>query len=389
MQQLRRAAFVWSRLFAVGFAVAASLAALSARPAAADAMPTNTIMNAFVKVEPKQIDLVVRIPVDLLRGLPFPQKGRQFDLAASEPVMPLAIQLLSNGFVVLENNSPLSPIAARGRLSVDSDRSFEDYESAVAHVDNAPDLNEQILVDQADFDVHLTYPISSPTSLFKIQSQVAADLGGGTKLLVRYMPLGGGSRAFIIPGGSEPMPLNPSWYSAAASFIELGIGHILNGTDHLLFLFCLVIPFRRMRGLFSVITAFTLAHSVTLFASAFHLAPKGAWFPRSWKPQLPLQSSTWRSRISLVRTCGAAGSPPACSAWSTGSVSPTFLPRNCNLPDRISCCRCSHSTSASSSDRCWFWRWYCLSSCCAANSFRSERLSSRFLQSALSSPATG
>ena len=279
VQQRRRGDLGWSRLFAIVLAVAASVAAFSARPASADAMPTNTIMNAFVKVEPKQIDLVVRIPVDLLRGLPFPRKGQQFDLAASEPVMPLAVQVLSNGFVVLENNSPLSPMAARGRLSTDSDRSFEDYESAVAHVDGAPDLNEQVLADQAVFDVHLTYPISSPKSLFKIQSQVAADLGDATKLLVRYMPLDEGSRAFIIPGGSEPMPLNPSWYTAAASFIELGIEHILSGTDHLLFLFCLVIPFRRMRGLFSVITAFTLAHSVTLFASAFHLAPKGAWFP--------------------------------------------------------------------------------------------------------------
>jgi hypothetical protein len=73
--------------------------------------------------------------------------------------------------------------------------------------------------------------------------------------------------------------LNPTWYQAAASFVQLGIGHILSGIDHLLFLFCLVIPFRRVRGLFSVITAFTLAHSVTLFASAFHLAPKGGWFP--------------------------------------------------------------------------------------------------------------
>src|SRR5580693_192382 len=144
VQQRGRADFGWSRLFAIVFAVAASLTAFSARPAAADAMPTNTIVNAFVKVEPKQIDLVVRIPVDLLRGLPFPKKGQQFDLAASELAMPLAVQVLSNGFVILENNSPLSPTAARGRLSADSDRSFEDYESAVAHVDGAPDLNEQV-----------------------------------------------------------------------------------------------------------------------------------------------------------------------------------------------------------------------------------------------------
>jgi hypothetical protein len=265
---------------ALVFGVAAGLASYTCSPAAADTIPTNTIMNAFVKVEPKRIDLVVRIPLDLLRGgLPFPQKGQHFDLAASEPVIELALQLLTNGFVLLENDSPLTPINAHGRLSANADRSFENYESALAHVDGAPDLNEQILIDQADFDLHLTYPISSPTSVFKIQSQLGADLGDATKLLVRYFPLDGNSRAMIISGETEPVPLNPNWYTAAASFIELGIEHILNGTDHLLFLFCLVIPFRSMRGLFSVITAFTLAHSVTLFASTFHLAPQGAWFP--------------------------------------------------------------------------------------------------------------
>jgi len=264
----------------LAFALASGLVSFTCSPAAADTIPTNTIMNAFVKVEPKQIDLVVRIPLDLLRGgLPFPRKGQQFDLAACEPVIELALQLLPNGFVLLENDSPLSPTAAHGRLSANSDRSFENYESAVAHIDSAPDLNEQIFVDQADFDLHLSYPISSPTSIFKIQSQLGADLGDATKLLVRYLPLDGNSRAMIISGETEPVPLNPNWYTAAASFIELGIEHILNGTDHLLFLFCLVIPFRSVRGLFSVITAFTLAHSVTLFASTFHLAPKGAWFP--------------------------------------------------------------------------------------------------------------
>jgi hypothetical protein len=93
------------------------------------------------------------------------------------------------------------------------------------------------------------------------------------------MPLGESSRAMMIPGDSGPVALDPAWYHAASGFVVLGIEHILSGIDHLLFLFCLVIPYRRLRGLISVITAFTVAHSVTLFASAFHLAPKGAWFP--------------------------------------------------------------------------------------------------------------
>jgi hydrogenase/urease accessory protein HupE len=261
------------------FALAAGQLGFSCSPAAADAMPTNTIMNSFVKVGSKQVDFIVRIPMDLLPGLPFPQKGSQYDLAASSPVVEIAVQALADGFILWENGSRLTATNAVGRLSANSDRSFEHYESAVAHVDRPPDPSEKIPVDQAFFDLHLTYPISSPKSVFRIQSKVAADWGDATKLLVRYMPLSEGSRAFIISGGSGPMPLNPSWYIAAASFVLLGIEHILSGTDHLLFLFCLVIPFRRWRGLFSVITAFTLAHSVTLFASAFHLAPQGAWFP--------------------------------------------------------------------------------------------------------------
>tara|TARA_B100000586_G_scaffold57648_1_gene39493 strand:+ start:148 stop:861 length:714 start_codon:yes stop_codon:yes gene_type:complete len=61
--------------------------------------------------------------------------------------------------------------------------------------------------------------------------------------------------------------------------VALGFEHILDGIDHLLFLACLVIPFRRLRPLVAIVTSFTVAHSVTLIASAFDLAPAAAWFP--------------------------------------------------------------------------------------------------------------
>jgi uncharacterized membrane-anchored protein YitT (DUF2179 family) len=40
-----------------------------------------------------------------------------------------------------------------------------------------------------------------------------------------------------------------------------------------------VIPFRRFRALVPIVTAFTVAHSVTLIASAYDLAPDALWFP--------------------------------------------------------------------------------------------------------------
>jgi hypothetical protein len=62
-------------------------------------------------------------------------------------------------------------------------------------------------------------------------------------------------------------------------FIVEGFFHILDGTDHLLFLFCLVIPFRKPRSLLIIVTSFTVAHSITLIASAYGVAPDVGWFP--------------------------------------------------------------------------------------------------------------
>jgi len=263
-----------------GLAALLALAlALTGPPAAAHDLPVNRMMNAFVKIAPAQADLVVRVPLDLLRGIPFPLKGGDYDLAAAGPPTELALIFLTDGFVLLENGTRLTPSRSAGRLSPPADRSFEDFATAAALADRPPDPAAGIPYDKGYLDVHFTYPITSPRSVFRIQTQIAADLGSVALLTVRYLPLGEASRAMIISGGSEPASLNPAWYHAAGSFVVLGIEHILSGIDHLLFLFCLVIPFRRLRGLIAVITAFTLAHSVTLFASAFHLVPRGAWFP--------------------------------------------------------------------------------------------------------------
>ena len=49
-----------------------------------------------------------------------------------------------------------------------------------------------------------------------------------------------------------------------AEFFELGLHHILGGYDHLLFLVALLLGVCRLRSVVTTVTAFTLAHSVTL-----------------------------------------------------------------------------------------------------------------------------
>jgi len=59
------------------------------------------------------------------------------------------------------------------------------------------------------------------------------------------------------------------------SMLRLGVEHILTGYDHLVFLLGLVLVGGRWRSLLWVVTAFTLAHSITL-----GLAALGVWAPR-------------------------------------------------------------------------------------------------------------
>ena len=67
--------------------------------------------------------------------------------------------------------------------------------------------------------------------------------------MLRFVTPAGSVRAFQFPGDPGVVRLDPRWHQAALGFVRLGFFHILDGTDHLLFLFCLVIPFRRFRAL--------------------------------------------------------------------------------------------------------------------------------------------
>src|ERR1700687_6422056 len=121
-------------------------------------------------------------------------------------------------------------------------------------------------------------PLQSDQYLFSIHPALDR-LAARVVIALRFLPPGGAVRAFEFLGDPGLVHLDPGWFQAAGQFVKLGFFHILDGTDHLLFLFCLVIPFRRFRALIPVVTAFTVAHSITLIASAYNLAPNSLGFP--------------------------------------------------------------------------------------------------------------
>jgi len=236
-------------------------------------------MTAFVKIDSREAHLVVRVPLHLLRSARFPLNGREIDFTQLDAALQRALTDIARHVTLWEDDRLLSQSSTIGRLSLPSDRSFDRYADAVRHVAEPVDQRMAIYTDQGFVDAHFSYAISSPDSRFAIQTTLAPELKEYLKLAMRYLPLDGSSRALLITSRMGKVFLNPSWYRAAAGFVLLGVAHILSGLDHLLFLLCLIIPFRRLRQVVPIVTAFTVAHSFTLLGSAYHLAPERAWFP--------------------------------------------------------------------------------------------------------------
>src|SRR5437764_15219933 len=107
---------------------------------------------------------------------------------------------------------------------------------------------------QAMLDVVLDYRIDADSSLFSIRPTLAR-LGVRTTTVLRFLPPNGAERAFEYIGDPGLVRLDPRWHQAALRFVSLGVEHILNGIDHLLFVFCLVIPFRRLRPVVAIVTS--------------------------------------------------------------------------------------------------------------------------------------
>jgi hypothetical protein len=127
-------------------------------------------------------------------------------------------------------------------------------------------------------DVLVEYRVQSDRSRLSIAPGLER-FGMRVTTVLRFLPPGGAVRAFEFHGDPGVVRLDPRWHQAALRFVGSGFFHILDGIDHLLFLFCLVIPVRRFGPLVAVVTSFTVAHSITLIAAAYNLGPDGLWFP--------------------------------------------------------------------------------------------------------------
>ncbi len=142
-------------------------------------------------------------------------------------------------------------------------------------------LREHLLVEadghrctpQASDGLTLSFDCGQSIRQLSVRDRLPAVLGDGHHVIA-MLTWDGGSLSHAFSAAQPTLQADLGQHATpngAGSFFLLGVEHIATGYDHLLFVLALVLCGGSLVQLLKIVTAFTLAHSVTLGAAAFDL----------------------------------------------------------------------------------------------------------------------
>ena len=253
-------------------------------------LPERVQARILIEESPKALRVFVRVPLEAMRDFNFPTRGRGYlDIDKAEPLLrDAAILWVADEFDVFANGKELvvNPDLVV-RVSLPTDRSFDSAETATAYMTKKLSHETLLYWRQALLDIQMTYRMDSKklsasgegeAVRFAIDSRLG-HLGQRTSTALTFINRYSEEFYYDFAGSPGLLVLAPDWYQVATEFIKRGVIHIWEGIDHLLFLFCLILPIRQLGRLFWVITAFTIGHSITLLSAALGFIPDVIWFP--------------------------------------------------------------------------------------------------------------
>jgi len=140
--------------------------------------------------------------------------------------------------------------------------------------------HEEVFVGDAVIDVVLRFAAGRPVYDYQVGSTLDPGLEGQDKTANLIIDHFSGEPLIFRETGllATPVAVSRSPFRAALSFVAEGIRHILEGTDHVLFVICIAIGAASLGNLLWRVTGFTLGHTVTLILGFFGFVPQGAWF---------------------------------------------------------------------------------------------------------------
>jgi len=241
-------------------------------------LPPEIILQGYIKPEGSRLRQLVRIPLVFLQPFALPKRGPGYlDLAKMDEVLLLAAAAAARQIELREDGVLLVPTVRQARVSVLSDRSFQSYDAALAHLRGARlPAETNLFWNQGFFDAELEYAIHSADGGFAIRTNVMPGLGLRVKLQLEFVAEGKPPRHYVLSGGAGWVALDPRWYDAAWLFVRNGFIDALS-PERLVFLLCLLAPFTQWRSLLALVLAVSVLQALTLSATGLGAIASTRW----------------------------------------------------------------------------------------------------------------
>lgn len=242
-------------------------------------LPESVDIRVLAKQEANDLRLLVRVPLSVVRDIQFPVRGEigYLDLSAVQMVLQGASRYWIQGcFDVYEGGEQITDIEiVKARISPFSDESFASVNTAMAHF-SEPVLGNDVNViwNQTWLDIYFTYPLDGRQRSLAVLPKVA-HLGARVSTEMQYTAPGKPTRRFAFDGNPGSIYLEPRTVDVAKQFLQHGISFVAWNADLLLFIFCLVLPVRRLHNIRAMAVIFAVSLTVGL------LTPALGFFPRS------------------------------------------------------------------------------------------------------------
>jgi len=131
----------------------------------------------------------------------------------------------------------------------------------------------EIAPDHDGVAVRLTWSCNEVQGDLIYRSTVLIDVDPGAKQVVLVGPEQNATQALLDASQTELRisASPPPFFYIIRRYIEAGVEHIFLGYDHIAFLVAIVLWARRLWPVIKIVTAFTLAHSITLSLAALQV----------------------------------------------------------------------------------------------------------------------
>lgn len=257
------------------------LAGTAADRARAHDLPASMHVRGFFDTRAPAPELVLRVPLIMLTNINLPKRGPGYlDLANLGGAVERAEGAIAAAFQIRTEGRPIAPAEVASRISLPSEWSFDDPETARAAI-AGPALPESqnIFWNQGFLDIRLIYGAEAAGRTYALGTDLPPGMAERVLISIGVVASETPVRTLRISGAIRDIDLNPRWHRAGMIFMTKGVETILTGYDHLLFLLCLILPLRRQgRRLLMVVTAFAVGHSMTLIPTALGMVPAAGWF---------------------------------------------------------------------------------------------------------------